>query len=391
MPDAKDASAPGGEETPVIPYGRQWVDESDIAAVAEALTGDFLTTGSTVGAFEKALEDATGAQHAVALNSGTSALHAMYAAADLRAGEEIVTSPLTFAGTANAALYLGATVRFVDVSPDTGNIDPAAAAAAVGARTRFVVAIDFGGHPADYEGLAAALPRDLPVLADAAHSLGATYRGRSVGTLAVASELSFHPVKLITTGEGGAVVTDDAAIADRARAFRTHGIVRDGERQREQGGWWNEQVVLGFNYRLTDVQAALGASQLRRMAEFLARRRAIAARYAAALADIPELELPSPRRDVEPAWHLFAVRVRDAARRRAFFDELRHLGLGVQVHYIPVYWHPYYRELGYQRGLCPVAEDIYSRSVSLPVFPKLTDAELDRSIELVHRAARATL
>ncbi len=385
MPDAsRDAG------NPVIPYGRQWVDDDDIAAVAEVLAGDFLTTGAAVSEFERRLCDVTGAADAVALSSGTAALHAMYQAAGLEAGDEIVTSPLTFAGTANAALYLGAAVRFADVSADTGNIDPDAAAAAVGPRTRFVVAIDFGGHPADYDALASALG-STPVLADAAHSLGATYKGRAVGTLAVASELSFHPVKLVTTGEGGAVVTSDRSIADRARAFRTHGIVRDEARQRDEGGWWNEQVVLGFNYRLTDIQAALGSSQLLRMSAFLARRRAIAARYGAALADIEGLELPSPRPETEPAWHLYPVRVREASRRRAFFDALRRLGLGVQVHYIPVYWHPWYRELGYERGMCPVAEDIYSRSVSIPLYPKLTDAELDRSIELVHEAARATL
>lgn len=385
MPEAsRDAG------NPVIPYGRQWVDDDDIAAVAEVLAGDFLTTGAAVSEFERRLCDVTGAADAVALSSGTAALHAMYQAAGLEAGDEIVTSPLTFAGTANAALYLGAAVRFADVSADTGNIDPDAAAAAVGPRTRFVVAIDFGGHPADYDALASALG-STPVLADAAHSLGATYKGRAVGTLAVASELSFHPVKLVTTGEGGAVVTSDRSIADRARAFRTHGIVRDEARQRDEGGWWNEQVVLGFNYRLTDIQAALGSSQLLRMSAFLARRRAIAARYGAALADIEGLELPSPRPETEPAWHLYPVRVREASRRRAFFDALRRLGLGVQVHYIPVYWHPWYRELGYERGMCPVAEDIYSRSVSIPLYPKLTDAELDRSIELVHEAARATL
>jgi dTDP-4-amino-4,6-dideoxygalactose transaminase len=385
MPDAsRDAG------NPVIPYGRQWVDDDDIAAVAEVLAGDFLTTGAAVSEFERRLCDVTGAADAVALSSGTAALHAMYQAAGLEAGDEIVTSPLTFAGTANAALYLGAAVRFADVSADTGNIDPDAAAAAVGPRTRFVVAIDFGGHPADYDALASALG-STPVLADAAHSLGATYKGRAVGTLAVASELSFHPVKLVTTGEGGAVVTSDRSIADRARAFRTHGIVRDEARQRDEGGWWNEQVVLGFNYRLTDIQAALGSSQLLRMSAFLARRRAIAARYGAALADVEGLELPSPRPETEPAWHLYPVRVREASRRRAFFDALRRLGLGVQVHYIPVYWHPWYRELGYERGMCPVAEDIYSRSVSIPMYPKLTDAELDRSIELVHEAARATL
>lgn len=386
MPDAsRDASRP------VIPYGRQWVDAEDIAAVADVLSGDFLTTGGAVDEFERALIAATGASQAVALSSGTAALHAMYHGAGLGPGDEIVTSPLTFAGTTNAALYLGATPRFVDVSPDTGNIDPAAVAAAISPKTRYVVAIDFAGHPADYDALVDAAGPRIPILADAAHSLGATYRGRPVGTLASATELSFHPVKLVTTGEGGAVVTDDEAIANRARVFRTHGIERTPDRQREHGGWWMEQVALGFNYRLTDIQAALGTSQLRRMDAFLARRRAIAARYDGALADIDGLELPAARPGVEPAWHLYAVRVREAARRRPFFDELRRLGLGVQVHYIPVYWHPYYADLGYERGLCPIAEDIYSRSVSIPMFPKLTDAEIERSIALVHQAARATL
>jgi UDP-4-amino-4,6-dideoxy-N-acetyl-beta-L-altrosamine transaminase len=386
MPDA-----PGGTNPPAIPYGRQWIDDDDVAAVGEALTSDFLTTGPAVGVFERGLVDATGVAHAVALSSGTSALHAMYHAAGLERGDEIVTSPLTFAGTANAAMYLGAKVRFVDVSPDTGNIDPAAVGAAIGPRTRFVVAIDFAGHPADYDALEEAAGPDIPILADAAHSLGATYRDRSVGKLARGTVLSFHPVKLITTGEGGAVLTDDRQLADRARTFRTHGIERTEEAQREHGGWWMEQVMLGFNYRMTDVQAALGTSQLRKMEPFLARRRAIAARYDAALASIDAIELPGRRGNVEPAWHLYAIRVRDAARRRPFFDELRRLGLGVQVHYIPVYWHPYYRDLGYQRGLCPIAEALYSRSVSIPMFPKLTDAELDRSIELVHQAARTTL
>ena len=383
--------APRETAAPAIPYGQQWIDEDDVAAVAAALTSDFLTTGPAIGRFEAGLRDLTGAGHAVALSSGTAALHAMYAAAGLGPGDEIVTSPLTFAGTANAALYLGATVRFVDVSPDTGNIDPAAAGAAIGPLTKLVVAIDFAGHPADYDALEAATGPNVPILADAAHSLGATYGDRDVGKLARATALSFHPVKLLTTGEGGGILTDDAALAERAAAFRTHGIVREADAQREHGAWWMEQVMLGFNYRMTDVQAALGSSQLRRVQAFLARRRELAARYDAALAGIDGLELPGRRPNVEPAWHLNAVRVREASRRRAFFDELRRLGLGVQVHYIPVYWHPYYRDLGYLRGACPVAEDLYSRSVSIPMFPKLTDAQLDRTIEVVHQAARTTL
>ncbi len=368
-----------------IPYGRQWIDDEDIAAVVEVLRSDYLTTGPAVAAFEDALARVTGARHAVAVNSGTSALHAMYFAAGLRAGDEVITTPLTFAATANAALYLGATVRFVDVLPDTGNIDPAAAEAAIGPRTRLVVAVDYTGHPADYDELAAvAGSRGVTLLADAAHSLGATYHGRPVGTLARASALSFHPVKPITTAEGGAVVTDEEELAERAARFRTHGITRDpAVMERNDGPWHYEQHDLGFNYRLTDVQAALGSSQLRRLDAFLARRRAIAARYLEAWADLDALALPAVRDGVEPGWHLFVVRVATPELRRPFFDRLRALGIGVQVHYIPVHHHPYYRGLGFAPGSCPIAEDFSARAVSLPIFPLMSDDEVDRVTDAV--------
>jgi UDP-4-amino-4,6-dideoxy-N-acetyl-beta-L-altrosamine transaminase len=376
-----------------IPYGRQWIDDDDIAAVVEVLRSDYLTTGPAVGAFERALADASGARRAVTMNSGTSALHGMYFAAGLGPGDEIVTTPLTFAATANAALYLGASVRFVDVLADTGNIDPAAVDAAVGERTRLVVAVDYAGHPADYYELnEVARARGVRLVADAAHSLGATYRGRRVGTLAHASELSFHPVKPITTAEGGAVVTDDDELADRAARFRTHGITRDPSvMERDDGPWHYEQHDLGFNYRLTDLQAALGRSQLRHLGDFIARRRAIAARYLEAFADLDAIFLPHVRDAVEPGWHLFVVRVAHAARRRRFFDRLRELGLGVQVHYIPVHHHPYYRELGFERGSCPVAEDYAARAVSLPIFPRMTDEDVDRVIATVGHAVSDVL
>jgi UDP-4-amino-4,6-dideoxy-N-acetyl-beta-L-altrosamine transaminase len=378
---------------PSIPYGRQWIDDDDIAAVVDVLRSDYLTTGPAVKAFEQALVDASGARRAVAMNSGTSALHGMYFAAGLGPGDEIVTTPLTFAATANAALYLGASVRFVDVLADTGNIDPAAVDAAVGERTRLVVAVDYAGHPADYHELnEVARARGLTLVADAAHSLGATYRGRRVGTLAHASELSFHPVKPITTAEGGAVVTDDDELADRAARFRTHGITRDPSvMERDDGPWHYEQHDLGFNYRLTDLQAALGRSQLRHLDDFIARRRVIAARYLEAFADVEALSLPCIRNGVEPGWHLFVVRVATAALRRPFFERLREHGLGVQVHYIPVHHHPYYRDLGFRRGSCPVAEDYSARAVSLPIFPRMTDEDVDRVIATVRHAVSDVL
>jgi UDP-4-amino-4,6-dideoxy-N-acetyl-beta-L-altrosamine transaminase len=377
---------------PSLPYGRQWVDATDVASVEDVLWSDWLTTGPAVGRFEEALQEATGTRRAVAVSSGTAALHAMYFGAGIGQGDEIVTSPLTFAATANAALYLGATVRFADVAPDTGNLDSASANACVTDRTRAIVAIDFAGHPADYAALQrVADDHETSLLADSAHSLGGAYQGRCVGTLAAASVLSFHPVKAITTGEGGAVVTDDDDLADRVERFRTHGMRRDPARAAAEGPWFHEQVDLGFNYRLSDMQAALGTSQLRRLGPFLARRRAIAAKYTAALGEIHGLELPVQHDDVVHGWHLYVIRVREAPRRRALFERLHLLGLRVQVHYIPTYWHPYYRELGYRRGLCPVAEDFYARAISLPIFPRMTDGEVEFSIEQVHRAARETL
>ena len=377
-----------------IPYGRQSIDDDDVAAVEEVLRSDFLTTGPAVGAFEAALCHVTGARHAAALNSGTSALHAMYFGLGIRPGDEIVTAPLTFAATANAALYLGASVRFADVDPGTGLLEPSCVEQQVTERTRAIVAVDYAGQPADYDALRPMADRHgLALLADAAHSLGAADDGRPVGTLADASMLSFHPVKPITTAEGGAVVTDDPEVDDRVRRFRTHGMVYETSHleRPDEGPWFHEQHDLGFNYRLTDVQAALGRSQLRHLNAFIARRREIAARYDEAFRDLDGIETPVVRDGAQPGWHLYVVLVRDARRRRAFFERLREMELWVQVHYIPVYLHPFYRRLGYEPGLCPVAEDRYDRSVSLPIFPRLTDDEVDRVIERVRSAASYVL
>jgi UDP-4-amino-4,6-dideoxy-N-acetyl-beta-L-altrosamine transaminase len=372
-----------------IPYGRQWVDDEDIRAVTDVLRSDYLTTGPAVEEFESKLAAITGARFAVAVNSGTSALHAMYFAAGLGPGDEIITSPLTFAATANAALYLGASVRFADVLPETGNIDPNAVEALITPRTKLIVPVDFAGHPADYDALADISSRHaIRLVADAAHSLGASYRDRPVGTLAVASELSFHPVKPITTAEGGAVVTNDEAMAVRAARFRTHGITKESsELSRDEGPWYYEQLDLGYNYRLTDIQAALGVSQLRNLERFISRRRQIASIYARAFADLDQLTLPSAADNVAHGWHLYVVRVNRTAQRRSFFERLRGLGLGVQVHYVPVYWHPYYRELGWTKGICPKAEDFYSRAISLPLFPMMSDAEVERVVDAVRQAA----
>jgi len=377
--------------TDFLPYGRQSVDEDDIQAVVEVLRSDFLTTGPAVARFEQALAAATGAEHTVAVNSGTSALHAMYFAAGLGPGDEIITSPLTFAATANAALYLGTTVKFVDVETDTGNLDPQLVAESLTERTKLIVAVDFAGHPAEYDALRELADRHGAILvADAAHSLGASYKDRPVGTLATATAVSFHPVKPVTTAEGGAVLTDDADLARRARLFQTHGITRaqDEMLDPDEGPWWYEQHHLGFNYRLTDVQAALGTSQMARLAHFIERRREIARQYDAALASLSSLELPGRRPYVDPGWHLYVIRVQEAALRRPLFEALRSRGLGVQVHYLPVYYHPYYAQLGYQRGLAPIAEDFYARAISLPIFRAMSDDDVSRVVEAVERSLR---
>ncbi len=376
-----------------LPYGHQTVDADDIEAVVKTLSSDYLTTGPEVVAFEKALAAQSGASHASVLSSCTAALHAAYAAIGVGPGDEIVTSPLTFAATGNAALYLGARPVFVDIDPSTGLIDPALIDDAITSRTRAIVAIDYAGQPADYDALRRiAAQHNVSVVADAAHSLGATDAGRSVGTLADVTALSFHPVKLITTGEGGAVLTDDADVHSRVMEFRSHGMVYEGSRlSHDEGPWYMEMQSLGFNYRLTDIQCALGRSQLRKLPSFLARRRAIASLYDSSFSSVSGLELPGRRPGVEPAWHLYVVRVSEPSRRRAFFEALRRRSIGVQVHYLPVYRHPYYQDLGYSEGLCPRAEDFYARAVSLPIFPGLSDGDVARVIETVTAVAREVL
>ncbi len=377
-----DSKKRTGPDAPYLPYGRQSIDEDDIAAVVEVLRSDFITTGPAVRRFEQALCEYVGVRRAVAVSSGTSALHAAYFAAGLGPGDQIITSPLTFAATANAALYLGASVRFVDVEPDTGTIDPARIEEAITDQTRLIVPVDFAGHPADYDEVGRiARSHGLTVVADAAHSLGAVSRGRRVGTLADLSIASFHPVKAITTAEGGAVLTEDAELADRAQRFRTHGIVRDAAHQDREGPWWNEMHDLGFNYRLSDVHCALGLSQLRKLDRFIARRRQIADIYARALAGVDGLELPVVRDGVEPAWHLYVVRVVEPSLRRPLVEALHGAGVGVQVHYIPVHYHPYYQKLGYRRDSCPIAEDFYARALSLPIFPAMTDDDVHRVVD----------
>jgi perosamine synthetase len=374
----------------MLPYGRQSIIESDVEAVAEVLRGDWLTTGPAVGRFEAELARWTGGVPCVSVTSGTAALHVAYVAAEVRAGDEVVTSPLTFVATAATAALLGARVVFADVQPDTGNLDPDAVAALVTPRTRVVTAVDYAGHPADYDELRALADRAGAVLmADSAHSIGAAYKDRPVGALADLTTFSFFPTKTVTTAEGGAVAAADPERFRRAARFMNHGLVREPADQREPdvGGWHQEVHEFGLNYRLPDVLCALGISQLRRLERFRERRRELVARYDVLLRDVPGLTLPARRAYVRPSWHLYPVRVRDG-RRREVYDRMRAAGIGVQVNYLPVYRHPVFEDLGYRRGLCPRAEAYYAEELSLPLFPDLTDAQQDRVVETLAAVLR---
>jgi dTDP-4-amino-4,6-dideoxygalactose transaminase len=353
--------------------------------VAAVLRGDWLTTGPAVDRFEADLAEVAGGVPAVAVTSGTAALHVAYAAAGVGPGDEVVCAPMTFVATAATAALRGATVVFADVAPDTANLLSDAAAAAVTPRTKVVAAVDFAGHPAEVDALSAvAHDAGALLLEDAAHSIGGTWRGRPVGSLADLTTFSFFPTKNLTTAEGGAVVCASVDVLRRAREFRNHGLVRDRDRQRwpEEGGWHQEVHEFGLNYRLPDVLCALGSSQLARLPWFVSRRAALHARYDAGLSDVDGVALPVTLPGAAPAWHLYPLRVLDG-RRRALYEYLRENGIGVQVNYIPAYWHPVFADLGYRRGLCPNAERFYAEELSLPLFPDLTDADVDRVIDLI--------
>ena len=377
----------------LLPYGRQALDEADVQAVIEVLRGDWLTTGPAVRAFEEAVAAYTGAKEAVVVNSGTAALHAAAFAAKVGPGDEVIVPPITFAATANCVLYMGGIPVFADVCPDTLNLDPEDVARKITPRTKAIIPVDYTGQPCEHDAIRdLADAHGLIVIEDAAHALGATYRGRNVGTLHELTTLSFHPVKHITTGEGGMIVTDDVELATKMRAFRTHGVTADFRQRAEAGSWVYEMVTLGYNYRLPDLNCVLGLSQLQKLDEWLARRRAIATRYEEVFALMPAIETLRVLPYSEPAWHLFMIKLNlESLRvgRKEVFAALRAENIGVNVHYIPVYWHPYYQQIGYERGLCPVAEAAYERLITLPMFPAMTDADVKDVIAAVRKVTEA--
>jgi perosamine synthetase len=377
----------------MIPYGRQYVDEDDIQAVEEVLRSDWLTTGPKVVEFEKAFAQFVGAKEAVALSSGTAALHAAMYALDVGPRDEVIVPAMTFAATANCVVFQGGLPIFADVDPDTLLIDPNQAEAKITARTKAIISVDYAGQPCAYDILQKlAKKHALALVDDACHALGATYNGSPVGSLADLNTFSFHPVKHVTTGEGGMVTTDDSELANRMRVFRNHGITADHHQRELQGSWYYEMADIGYNYRLTDFQCALGLAQLAKLPGFLKRRREIAAEYDEAFSSVPEIEPLGVGKNILHAYHLYVIKV-DFSHlemdRSGFFRAMRENGIGVNVHYIPVHMHPFYRrKFGTGPGLCPVAESAYERIVSLPMYPNMTDTNVRNIITAVVEAMR---
>jgi len=384
----------GGEpvRSTMLPYAHQSIDDDDIAAVAAALRSDWLTTGPRVPAFEADLAAFTGARHAITFSSGTAALHGAATAAGLGPGDEAITTPMTFVATANCVVYVGAEPRFADVDPGTLLIRPEAVAAAITPRTKAILPVDYAGQPADYPALRAiadAAPGGpLTIIADASHSFGATRDRRLVGTLADMTILSLHPAKILTTGEGGAVLTDRDDFAERLRRFRNHGIATELAARRD---WLYDMVELGYNYRLTDIGAALGSSQLDRVEGFLASRRRLAARYLERLSGHELLDPPVVVNGTDPAWHFAFVQLRlDRLRvdRGTIFRALRAEGIGVNVHYIPVHRHTFYRDR-YPGVSMPVAEAAYERLLTIPLFATMTSADVDDVVAALDKVTAA--
>lgn len=368
-----------------IPYGRQSISDGDVQAVIDALQSNWLTTGPEVDKFERKLTSIAQASNAIAVSSGTAALHAAYFGCDIQPGDEVITTPLTFVATAAMAAVLGAKIVFADIQPDTGNIDPNSVARLITSKTKVIAGVDYAGHPVEIDELKAlSAQAEIIFLEDAAHSIGSTYKGRPIGQDADVTTFSFFPTKNLTTAEGGAVITSDNEIAKRSRRFRMHGLVRELSEMRDPGtGDWHQEVHhFGLNYRLPDVLCALGSSQLQRLEDFKASRTEIFSRYSSELASIDWITLPAKREYVDPMWHLFPIRVPSAVRKE-LFNYLRSNDVIVQVNYIPAYWHPVFQDLGYSRGLCPQAEAYYEGEISLPMYSDLSEAQQTRVIELI--------
>ncbi len=369
-----------------IPYGHQWIDDKDIKDVVKVLKSDWLTQGPKVKEFEKAIAKYCRVKYATAVSSGTAALQAAYIVAGIKQGDEVITTPLTFAATSNMIVHCGGKPIFVDIQEDTLNIDPKKIEEKITKKTKAIVPVDFGGHPCDYDKiLRIAKKHKLLIIEDAAHSLGSLYRDKKIGSIADLTILSFHPVKAITTGEGGMVLTNRKDLYEKLKILRHHGIIKKPKR----GNWYYEIETLGLNLRLTDFQCALGLSQLKKLNKFIKRRREIVRIYNQKLAKINKIILPKEKAYVKSAWHIYPVQLklnRLRVSRKKIFEELKKEGLGVQVHYIPLHFQPFYqKKFSYKIGDFPITERYYKRAITLPLFPKMTNEEVGRVIKTVKK------
>lgn len=387
----------GGEPVrhEMLYYGRQWIDSADINAVTNVLNSDYLTCGPKVEELERTLEKYTGAKYAVAVSNGTAALHCACIAAGIGSEDEVITTPMTFAASANCALYCGAKPVFADIDPETYNISPASIEKHITEKTKAVVAVDFTGQAVKIKEIREICNKyNLVFIEDAAHAIGTLYNGKPVGSLADITCFSFHPVKTITAGEGGAITTNNDEFYKKLTLVRTHGIMRNEELMVEyphEGPWYYEQIELGYNYRMTDFQAALLLSQLKKLEKFKARRRDIVKRYNEAFRDIPEIIIQKEIPESETCRHLYIIRLdldKLTCTRRQFFDAMVAEGVQPQIHYVPVYWFPYYKHMGYEKGLCHVAEEVYKGIMSIPLYPKMTDKDVNDVIRAVKKISK---
>lgn len=376
-----------------LPYGRQWIDEEDVQAVVNVLKGDYLTTGPAVGEFEKAVASYVGAKYAVAFSNGTAALHGACFAAGIGEGDEVITTPMTFAASSNCVLYQGGNPVFADIDPKTYNIDPRKVEELINDNTKAIIPVHFTGQPADIDAIhQLAKNHNLVVIEDAAHALGATYKGEKIGSLSDMTMFSFHPVKHITSGEGGIITTNNEEYYQKLLQFRSHGITREPDMLIENHGpWYYEMQFLGFNYRMTDIQAALGTSQLKKIDKFIELRKKYVAIYHEAFEKLQEIIIPFQELDGSSSWHLYIIRLdleMLSASRKEIFEALINENIGVNVHYIPVHLQPYYKQLGYQCGICPTAEKVYEEIITLPLFPAMTEADVIDVISAVNKVIK---
>lgn len=373
-----------------LPYGRQWIDDDDIKAVTAVLKGDYLTTGPFISSFEKAVANYVGAKFAVSFANGTAALHGACFAAGISEGDEVITSPLTFAASANCVLYQGGTPVFADIDEKTYNIDPEEIKKRITNKTKAIIPVHFTGQPANLDEIAAITKEhNLVVIEDAAHALGATYKGNMIGSISDMTMFSFHPVKHITSGEGGMITTNNKDYYEKLLQFRSHGITRDPSKLTENHGpWYYEMQFLGYNYRLTDIQAALGLSQLKKISGFIDLRKKYSSMYNEAFKNIQAITLPFQDKNGCSSWHLYVIRLQLeqlTGTRKEIFDAFHQENIGVNVHYIPVYLLPYYQKLGYKQGLCQKAEKLYEEIITLPLFPAMTENDVRDVIYAVQK------